>query len=66
MNAAEKLGQNVSIKQACAALGVSRATLYRQRRRKEEKNESRERSQRSNPAGRALNPGQRAEVRVTL
>ncbi len=31
MNAAENLGRNISVKQACEAIGVSRATLYRRR-----------------------------------
>ena len=33
MEAAEVLGANVGLKPACSALGVSRATLYRQRAR---------------------------------
>jgi putative transposase len=65
MKAAEKLGENVSVKQACAALGVSRATLYRQRR-KQAQNESGKQGPQSNPAGRALSPGEREEVRQTL
>lgn len=61
MDVAEKLGKTVSIKRACAALGVSRATLYR-RRAPETAREMRP----SNPSPRALSPEERSRVRETL
>ena len=62
MNAAEKLGETVSVKQACQALGVSRATLYRHRNTSETPSER----LRSNPSQRALSPQERAHVHDTL
>ncbi len=35
MDAAEKLGDDVGVHQACQALGVSRASFYRRRQQKD-------------------------------
>lgn len=56
---AENLGQQVGLKQACAALNVPRSTLYRARQPRPE------RKPRPTPAN-ALSKAERAEVRETL
>ncbi len=62
MDAAEKLGDDVGVRQACRALGVSRASFYRRCRRKEAA--APERQARRSP--RAFSSAQREQVRDTL
>ena len=62
MDAAEKLGEAVPVSQACEALGVSQATLYRRRGASESPADV----GRSDPSGRALSVAERAQVRDTL
>jgi len=58
---AETLGQEVGLQKACQALGVSRSTLYRRRRRHEKAAKS---SRAASP--RALSSEQRQEVKTVL
>ena len=62
MEPAEKLGDDVGLQQACRALGVSRASFYRRRRRKKTPSIERLRT----PSPRALTAEQRKHVRDTL
>jgi putative transposase len=62
MDAAEKLGNDVGLHQACRALSVSRASFYRRRRRQEEPTIERAWA----PSPRALSAEQRGQVRATL
>ena len=62
METAEKLGDDVGLQQACRALGVSRASFYRRRRRKEAPTTERQ----ARPSPRALSALQRRHVRDTL
>jgi len=62
MEAAEKLGDEVGVHQACRALGVSRASFYRHRRRKKTPMIERQ----TRPSPRALTVDQRKHVRDTL
>ena len=62
MKAAEKLGDDVGTHQACRAMGVSRASFYRRRRRKEAPAADR----RAGPSPRALSAEQRGQVRDVL
>ena len=62
MDTAEKLGDDVGVRQACGALGVSRASFYRQRRRKEAPTIERPAA----PSPRALSALERKHVREVL
>ena len=62
METAEKLGDDVGLHQACRALGVSRASFYRRRRRKESPTTERP----ATPSPRALNALERGHVREVL
>ena len=62
METAEKLGDDVGLQQACRALGVSRASFYRRRRRKESPTTERQ----ARPSPRALSILQRGHVREVL
>jgi putative transposase len=62
MDTAEKLGDDVGLHQACRALGVSRASFYRRRRRIEVPTTERQ----TTPSPRALSAEQRGQVRDTL
>ena len=62
MDTAETLGDEVGLHQACRALGVSRASFYRRRRRKETPATERQ----ARPSPRALSLEQRGQVRNTL
>ena len=62
MDAAEKLGDDVGLQQACRALDVSRASFYRRRRRKDSPTTDR----RATPSPRALSVLERTQVRDTL
>jgi len=62
MDAAEELGNDVGFLRACQALGVSRASFYRRRRRKAVPATER----RATPSPRALSTEQRGQVRDTL
>ena len=62
MDTAEKLGDDVGVHQACRALGVSRASFYRRRRRKEAPMTERQ----ARPSPRALTALERVQVRDTL
>ena len=61
MDTAEKLGDDVGLHQACQALGVSRASFYRRRRKEAPTTERRARR-----SPRALSALQREHVRDTL
>jgi len=63
MAAAETLGKEVGLQRGCKALGVSRATLYRRRRRH---HPSRDRQPQRPCSPRALSREQRQEVKNTL
>jgi len=62
MDAAEKLGDDVGVQQACGALGLSRASLYRRRRWKETPIAEVE----ARPSPRALSGEERQYVRDRL
>ncbi len=62
MDAAETLGKDVGLQRGCKAMGVSRASFYRRRRR----NEAPTTERRARTSPRALSPEQRKQVRETL
>ena len=62
MEAAQTLGDDVGVHQACQALGVSRASFYRRCR----PNEAATPERRTTPSPRALNAEQRRQVRDAL
>jgi putative transposase len=62
MDAAEKLGNEVGVHQACQSLGVSRASFYRRRRQKEALTTERE----PRRSVRALSAKEREQVRGAL
>jgi len=62
MDAAEKLGDDVGIHQACQALGVSRASFYRRRQQKDVPTADRP----ARRSARALSVKEREQVRDTL
>ncbi len=62
MDTAEKLGDDAGLRQACRALGVSRASFYRRRRRKESPTIECQ----ARPSPRALSALQRERVREVL